>query len=69
MGDSDILQPEHGVEMFRLFGGGRMGDSPEGLPDSQLAILPGTSHVSIVGRPELLLPMILPFLDAPLPAA
>lgn len=63
LGDSDILRPEHGVEMFRLFGGGRFGDSPEGLPDSQLAILPGTSHVSIVYRPELLLPMIPPFLD------
>jgi pimeloyl-ACP methyl ester carboxylesterase len=62
-GDSDILTPEHAVEMFRLFGGGRFGDSPEGLPDSQLAILPGTSHVSIVFRPELLLPIIPLFLD------
>lgn len=62
-GDSDILTPEHAVEMFRLVGGGRMGDSPAGLPDSQLAILPGTSHVSIVYRPELLLPIIPPFLD------
>jgi pimeloyl-ACP methyl ester carboxylesterase len=68
MGDSDILTPEHGVEMFRLFGGGRMGDSPEGLPDSRLAILPGTSHVSVVYRADLLLPMITPFLDAPMPA-
>lgn len=63
MGDSDIVRPEHGVEMFRLFGGGRMGDSPEGLPDSQLAILPGTSHVSLVSRADLLLPMLPPFLD------
>lgn len=63
LGDSDLLRPEHGVEMFRLFGGGRFGDSPEGLPDSQLAILPGRSHVSIVFRPELLLPIIPPFLD------
>jgi len=62
-GDSDILTPEHAVEMFRLVGGGRFGDSPEGLPDSQLAILPGTSHVSIVHRPELLLPIIPAFLD------
>lgn len=62
-GDSDIMRPEHAVEMFRLFGGGRMGDSPEGLPDSQLAILPGTSHVSLVYRPELLLPIIPAFLD------
>lgn len=65
LGDSDLPTPEHGVEMFRLFGGGRFGDSPEGLPDSQLAILPGTSHVSIVYRPELLLAIIPPFLDAP----
>ena len=64
LGDSDLITPEHGVEMFRLFGGGRFGDSPEGLPDSQLAILPGTSHVSIVFRPELLLSIIPPFLDA-----
>lgn len=63
LGDSDLITPEHGAEMFRLFGGGRFGDSPEGLPDSQLAILPGTSHVSIVYRPELLLPIISPFLD------
>jgi pimeloyl-ACP methyl ester carboxylesterase len=65
LGDSDMIRPEHGVEMFRLFGGGRMGDSPEGLPDSQLAILPGTSHVTTVYRADLLLAIIPPFLDAP----
>jgi len=32
------------------------------MPDSQLAILPGTSHVSIVDRAELLVPMISSFL-------
>lgn len=64
IGDSDIVRPEHAVEMFRLFGGGVMGDTPAGLPDSQLAILPGTSHVSLVYRADLLLPMIPPFLDA-----
>jgi pimeloyl-ACP methyl ester carboxylesterase len=67
MGDSDLLRPEHAVEMFRLFGGGVFGDMPPGLPASQLAILPGTSHVSIRLRTDLLLPIIPPFLDAPIP--
>ncbi|MFB8280622.1 alpha/beta fold hydrolase [Nocardia colli] len=65
IGDSDIIRPEHAVEMFRLFGGGIMGDTPAGLPNAQLAILPGTSHITLVHRPELLLPMIPAFLDAP----
>mgnify|MGYP005850862069 CR=1 FL=1 len=69
VGDSDIVRPEHAVEMFRLFGGGIMGDTPAGLPASQLAILPSTTHVTLVGRANLLLPIILPFLDAPMPEA
>lgn len=64
IGDSDIVRPEHEVEMFRLFGGGVMGDSPAGLPDSQLAILPGTSHVGVPYQTELLLTMIPKFLEA-----
>jgi pimeloyl-ACP methyl ester carboxylesterase len=67
IGDSDLVRPEHAVEMFRLLGGGVFGDTPAGLPDSQLAILPGTSHVSLVNRSELLVPMITSFLDAPMP--
>jgi pimeloyl-ACP methyl ester carboxylesterase len=69
IGDSDLVRPEHAVEMFRLLGGGVFGDMPPGLPASQLAVLPGTSHVSIASRAELLLPMIVPFLDAPMPEA
>ena len=65
-GDSDIVRPDHSVEIFRLFGGGVPGDMV-GLPASQLAILPGTTHISLVQRPEWLLSMIVPFLDAPLP--
>lgn len=61
--DSDIVTPEHAVEIFRLRGGGIMGDTPAGLPDSELAILPGASHISGVHRPELLVPMITAFLD------
>jgi pimeloyl-ACP methyl ester carboxylesterase len=69
IGDSDLVRPEHAVEMFRLLGGGVFGDTPAGLPNSQLAILPGTSHVTVVYRADLLLPMITPFLDAPMPEA
>lgn len=65
IGDSDLIRPEHAVEMFRLFGGGVFGDTQAGLPDSQLAILPGTSHVSIADRAAWLVSMINEFLDAP----
>jgi pimeloyl-ACP methyl ester carboxylesterase len=68
VGDSDIIRPEHAVEMFRLLGGGVAGDLA-GLPNSQLAILPGTTHVTLVHRAELLLSIIPPFLDAPTPEA
>lgn len=67
IGDSDIIRPEHAVEMFRLLGGGVAGDVA-GLPKSQLAILPGTTHVTVVSRSDLLLAIIPPFLDAPVPA-
>jgi pimeloyl-ACP methyl ester carboxylesterase len=66
IGDSDIVRPEHAVEMFRLLGGGVAGDIA-GLPNSQLAILPGTTHVTLVYRADLLLPIIQRFLDAPMP--
>ena len=65
IGDSDLVRPEHAVEMFRLLGGGVFGDTPIGLPNSQLAVLPGTSHVTLVDRAEWLVPMINAFLDAP----
>ncbi len=68
-GDSDLTRPEHAVEMFRLLGGGVFGDTPAGLPNSQLAILPGTSHVGMAGRADWLAPMIHEFLDAPVKTA
>jgi pimeloyl-ACP methyl ester carboxylesterase len=65
IGDSDLVRPEHAVEMFCLLGGGVFGDTPAGLPNSQLAILPGTSHVTVADRADLLLSIIPAFLDAP----
>jgi pimeloyl-ACP methyl ester carboxylesterase len=66
IGDSDIVRPEHTVEMFRLLGGGVIGDLA-GLPNSQLAVLPGTTHVTLVERADWLVSMIGEFLDAPMP--
>jgi len=63
IGDSDIVQPEHAVEIFRLVGGGVDGDST-GLPASQLAVLPGTTHLTIVDRADWLTSMVSAFLDA-----
>jgi pimeloyl-ACP methyl ester carboxylesterase len=65
IGDSDIVRPEHVVEMFRLLGGGVVGDLV-GLPRSQLAVLPGTTHVALVERAEWMTSMVLAFLDVPM---
>ena len=66
IGDSDVVRSEHTVEMFRLIGGGVAGDLA-GLPSSQLAVLPGTTHVGLVERSDLLVSMIGEFLDTPMP--
>jgi pimeloyl-ACP methyl ester carboxylesterase len=66
IGDADIVRPEHVVEMFRLLGGGVPGDL-YGLPGARLAVLPGTTHVTLVERADWLLSMIGEFLDAPMP--
>jgi pimeloyl-ACP methyl ester carboxylesterase len=68
IGDSDIVRPEHVAELFRLFGGGVVGDLA-GLPKSQLAILPATTHVTVVNRVDWLLSMVTEFLDAPVTEA
>ena len=71
VGDSDAIRLEHAVETFRLLGGGAMGDLA-GLPKSQLAVLPGTTHFippgfGVLDRAAWLLPMVAAFLDAPPP--
>jgi pimeloyl-ACP methyl ester carboxylesterase len=63
IGDSDIVQPEHIVEMFRLLGGGVIGDIA-GLPRSRLAVLPGTTHITLVQRADWLSSMVGEFLEA-----
>src|SRR5260370_36278716 len=67
IGDSDIVRPEHTVQMFRLLGGGVPGDLA-GLPPSQLAVLPGTSHVGMPDQTECLRPLSAKAAAAPAPA-
>ncbi|HEU4898555.1 MAG TPA: alpha/beta hydrolase [Actinomycetota bacterium] len=62
-GDSDIVRPEHMAELFRLLGGGVAGDLA-GLPRARLAVLPGTTHITLVQRAEWLSSMVGEFLDA-----
>jgi pimeloyl-ACP methyl ester carboxylesterase len=70
LGDADIVRPEHAVALFRLLGGGVPSDLTGSLPNSQLAILPGTTHRAMVTeRRDLLLAAIAPFVVAPVPGA
>ncbi|HSD56903.1 MAG TPA: hypothetical protein VLB04_01880 [Methanotrichaceae archaeon] len=53
--------------MIKLLGGGVFGDVA-GLPRSQLAVIPGTTHVGMIERTDWMLPMIKEFLDKPMEA-
>ncbi|MBW3567694.1 MAG: alpha/beta hydrolase [Proteobacteria bacterium] len=66
-GDADVATLEHTVDMFRLLGGGVMGDMGEPLPASRLAILPATSHTAVIMQPDLLHAFIEPFLEGEIP--
>lgn len=68
VGDSDVVRLDHVVEMFKMLGGGVMGDL-SGLPTSQLAVLPGTTHFmppgsGVLDRADWMHAMIRPFLEA-----
>jgi pimeloyl-ACP methyl ester carboxylesterase len=67
-GDSDNVRPEHALGLFHLRGGGIPGDLA-GLPNAQLAIIPGATHISIMNRVNLLTLLTVEFLDAPTPEA
>ena len=60
--DADVATLEHSVAMFRLLGGGIMGDMGKPLPASRLAVLPATSHTAVITQPALLHAFIEPFL-------
>jgi pimeloyl-ACP methyl ester carboxylesterase len=66
-GDADVATLEHSVALFRLLGGGVMGDMGEPLPASRLAVLPATSHTAVITQVELLAAFIEPFLKGETP--
>jgi pimeloyl-ACP methyl ester carboxylesterase len=62
-GDADGIRLEHVAEMFRLKGGEIHGDmKPRSA--SRLAILPNTTHVTLMQRMPIIVPMVNDFLDA-----
>jgi pimeloyl-ACP methyl ester carboxylesterase len=62
-GDADGVRLEHIAEMFRLKGGEVHGDvRPRSA--SRLAILPDTTHVTLMQRMPIIVPMVNDFLDA-----
>ena len=66
LGDCDAVRLEHAVKFLRLRGGDVNGDFA-GVPASQLAVFPGTTHFFGLARTELVLDVVLHFLDAPMP--
>ena len=66
-GDADVATLEHSVAMFRLLGGGGMGDMGKPLPASRLAVLPATSHTAVITQSDLLFELIEPFLKGQTP--
>lgn len=62
-GDADGIRLEHVAEMFRLKGGEVHGDMRP-RPASRLAILPNTTHVTLMERISVIVPMVNDFLDA-----
>ena len=66
-GDADVATLEHSVAMFRLLGGGVMGDMGKPLPASRLAVMPATSHTAVITQPDLLYAFTEPFLQGETP--
>jgi pimeloyl-ACP methyl ester carboxylesterase len=61
-GDADGIRLEHVAEMFRLKGGEIHGDLKP-RSESRLAILPNTTHVTLMQRMAVIVPMVNEFLD------
>jgi pimeloyl-ACP methyl ester carboxylesterase len=66
-GDADWTTLEHSVALFRLLGGGVMGDMGKPLAASRLAVLPATAHTAVITQVDLLLAFIEPFLKGETP--
>lgn len=63
VGDCDMVKLEHAVRFLRLRGGDVNGDF-EGVPASQLAVFPGTTHFFGLSRTTMVVDAVTTFLDA-----
>jgi pimeloyl-ACP methyl ester carboxylesterase len=68
VGDCDAVRLDHAVRFLQLRGGDVNGDFV-GVPASQLAVFPGTTHFFGLSRTDLVRDVVLTFLDAPMPEA
>ena len=66
VGDCDAVKLDHAVQFLRLRGGDVNGDF-DGVPASQLAVFPGTTHFFGLARTSLVVDVVTTFLDTPLP--
>lgn len=62
-GDADGVRLDHIAEMFRLKGDEIFGDMRP-RSESRLAVLPNTTHVTLMQKPNVIVPMINDFLAA-----
>src|SRR5499433_319540 len=63
-GDADGVRLDHIAEMYRLKGGGEIHGDMQPRPASRLAILPDTTHVTLMNRRSIIVPIVDDFLDA-----
>ena len=62
-GDADGVRLDHVSEMFRLKGDEIFGDMRP-RSDSRLAILPNTTHITLMDKLDVVVPMVNDFLEA-----
>jgi pimeloyl-ACP methyl ester carboxylesterase len=62
VGDCDMVPLSHAVRFLQLRGGDVNGDFV-GVPTSQLAVFPGTTHFNGMARADLVVPVVTTFLD------
>jgi len=67
VGDADGVQLEHALKFFALRGGADRKAAVQGFladaPRARLAVLPGTSHIGVMARAQLVVDVVTPFLD------
>ena len=63
-GDADGVRIDHIAEMYRLKGGGNTHADMQPRVESRLAILPDTTHVTLMNRMATIVPMVNEFLAA-----